>query len=1111
MSHIKAKRERQVAPAPFKKLTEKAIEQVKSVLNIQDLPFIIPGVVVKNRKVSCLFHDEKTPSVTLYTNTNMYNCFGCGWKGDLIKVVMQYLCKSYPEAIELLADFYKTSIEYDENFDAEMYQAEKDAHQEKISILEYAHKKYFEGLHSSAGTLAREYLINKRSFTIEQIKYWCLGYAKDTWQNIAQGIVHSGKLDVAVAVGICDTKNGKNYDVYRNGIIIPIHQTEGQIVGFALRSLPGNDKAPKYINPKNSEVYQKDKVLFGLYQALTARAFTKSKLAYLVEGYFDVISCHEAGLLNTIASCGTAITDEQIKKLKKYVNHVVLMLDSDPAGKESALKNIDSFLQAGFRVELVELPDGNDPDEFIKQYKQDEHEQPINDHIISICQDAVIWKAKILWKKANGIPGQQSTAIKEIANLLFAIIDIDTRTFYIEDVCTQICKADKTRKLKDLQKSISTALDNIKPDTNQDEKIDLSDFSDKARQTYEENGFYALDKVEKGKPLVGFFSGPANNRTTLSNFIVTPHFLIYNGIESRYLLSIYNGYRKSILDVPAKVITSIDQFQGYAVSEGNFLIFANKNQWLRIASDLLQQFPRCIEITRLGWQPFGFFVYLDKVYIPGVGLIDLDNMGMFSYNGENFLVPASCEAYRQLQRIGEDPFENDRCLIYKAIHINFSHWATQMQKVYLDKGIVAVAYGILTIFRDLIFEVDGNCPHLFGFGEPSSGKSKMFESLTALFFFRRPAFNVNSGTDFAFFNYIGNFKNCFAHFNEVDVEVLKDEWFQAMKGWYDGEGRQRGKIGGGKNKTETMKPESTMGGTGQKIIIKDDLAFQQRGATLLFSIIEKSEEQIKDYHILKQWEANGLNSLLTELLEHRALFSKEYNEHYKQQLGYWRKSKADVQQVNQRVLQNWCHLAACYSLISQKIALPQQSEQFTEYCYQQAMQWSTFIHSSDTLSEFWKTIEFLINEQFPKIVYGFDYTVETVMQITIRVSRNLEETINFNQPTKVLFLRLNNVHTLFEMSFRSRKGKEAMSLDNLKHYFSSRKYNLGAIRQKWFSRIIVLNEKKGDSFEIIKKVEKVNSSCHAFLYDELDLNIEKFDGNEPESEAFMVNEGMPFK
>jgi hypothetical protein len=347
-------------------------------------------------------------------------------------------------------------------------------------------------------------------------------------------------------------------------------------------------------------------------------------------------------------------------------------------------------------------------------------------------------------------------------------------------------------KASDTKKEFSSILETVSDTDLFEEETNAIKFAawmtEEQKEQCLNHGYLSVNRKDKGKPMVGYYSFGSNGKTEITNFIVKPLFHVYAGVESRYLVQIYNGYRNAVLDVPARVIPSVDQFQSFTVSEGNFLVFGSKSQWLRIASELLQSFPRCMEIMSLGWQSHDFFCWVDKIFIPEKGLMSLDEWGIFNYKDENFLIPASCQAYKQLQRTGDDPYENDRYLAYKESSITFSAWADLMTRVYKQKGIVGIAYSILTIFRDIIFDVDNNCPHLYGFGEPSSGKSKWAESIAAIFYFKRSAYNLNSGTDFAFFNYMQRYRNCPAHLNEFDIEVIKPEWFQAIKGVFDGEG-----------------------------------------------------------------------------------------------------------------------------------------------------------------------------------------------------------------------------------------------------------------------------------------------------------------------------------
>ncbi len=1084
-------------------LTQDCLDKIK---NVQLSTVISRFIQLKkkgaNLQALCPFHNEKSASFHVNDLKGYYKCFGCGKGGGSIQFVMEHEKENFYGACIKIAELAGIELEYEESTSAEQWQAYQDkktAASKQEDVLNFVIPIYQKALHDLPNDHPAKIWLAERLIDDNAISTWHIGWAGEEWNTVSTSLINKGLYEAAAKLGITKTShdNSRNYDGYKNRIIFPITDKNGRFIGLGGRYIKTSESdsysAPKYINTSDCELYNKSSVLYGFSEVL--KDIKERGFAYITEGYTDVVSPHRIGLKNTVATCGTAFTSEQMKLLKKVTNHLVIMRDNDEAGETSFSSSLPPLLKEGFKVERATY-EGDDPGTWATA-----HGNKIQSENYPGVEDAIIYHVKKLWTNANDIYSK-ANAKKDILQLLSCIPDEILRSNYLESICKIL-----SWKIGETKKELSKILESATVKDNETDSFFPSWFTDNHIDEQFKKGYVTVDRIEKGKPIVGYYIVDNNHKQVeLSNFIATPHFHIYAGAESRYMLSIYNGHRTAVLDIPAKVIPSIDQFQAFAVSEGNFLIFCNKSQWLRIASELLQSFPRCMEINKLGWQPFGFFAFVDKIYIPGEGLKDLDNWGIVNYKNENFLIPASCDAYKQLQRTGEDPFENDRYLTYRYTQLNFEKWALQMQEVYLQKGIVGVAYTILTVFRDIIFEVDNNCPHLYGFGEPSSGKSKWAESITALFFFKRSAFNLNSGTDFAFFHYMQSFPNCPAHMNEFEIEVMKPEWFQAMKGVYDGEGRERGK-GGSKNKTEVMRVKSTLILTGQKLVTADDNSLVSRSLIEPFSVREKNEKQEQAYNILKQHEAAGLSSILTEILHYRNLFQKTYRERFNQQLSYWRKNKKDVQQINQRVLQNYCHLATCYQLISEQITLPQSAENFTEYCYQQTVKWSLFIKNSDTLSEFWRTLEFFINNK--SVHLGWDYKVESVMHVRIRVSRDKEETVSFNEPTKVLFLRLNNAHKLFQTAYRSRTGKEAMSLDNLLHYFSSRKYNLGAVKQKQFTKIITSDEVTSNGIQTTKREQKQISSCHAFLYDELDIDLEILDESSPENENIDSNGMIP--
>jgi hypothetical protein len=252
-------------------------------------------------------------------------------------------------------------------------------------------------------------------------------------------------------------------------------------------------------------------------------------------------------------------------------------------------------------------------------------------------------------------------------------------------------------------------------------------------------------------------------------------------------------------------------------------------------------------------------------------------------------------------------------------------------------------------------------------------------------------------------------------------------------------------------------------------------------------------------------------------VQHRNEFKAQYKDAFNETLGVWRRTlNNDSGSFNQRIMQNWCHLFTCYSLMGKYHKLPISNEAFEDYCKSKAVQWSNFIRSSDTLSEFWNTFAFLVDQNV--IVEGWDFKIESVLQIKLydgkKDGKPQDHIQTFNEPTKILFLRLNNVHKHYQQAYRSRTGKEGMTIENLKHYFSGRKYFLGNNNQSQFKRFVVKSEES--TVNSIRSVDtrrvpetSVSSSC-IFLYDQLGIDIER---NQPEREPEQVESGgdtIPF-
>ncbi|MBQ1747261.1 MAG: DNA primase, partial [Bacteroidales bacterium] len=315
----------------------------------------------------CPFHQEKTPSFHVSPSRQYFNCFGCHEKGNAIGFLMKHEQMSYVEAIKWLGNKYGIEV----NDVQESYEdIQKKNHREALLIInEYAGNAFTRQLlETEEGKAVGLSYFRERGFTDQTISEFRLGYSSRERDSFVKAAVAAGyKKEMLVELGLAVQKQDGPYageltDKFHERVMFPIRNLNGKIVAFGGRILSSEKSPVKYMNSPESEIYQKKKVLYGLFEA--RNAISQSKNCYLVEGYTDVISMHQAGVENVVASCGTALTEEQVLLLKRFTQKITIIYDGDKAGINAALKGINMFLQKGMNVKVVLIPDGDDPDSY---------------------------------------------------------------------------------------------------------------------------------------------------------------------------------------------------------------------------------------------------------------------------------------------------------------------------------------------------------------------------------------------------------------------------------------------------------------------------------------------------------------------------------------------------------------------------------------------------------------------------------------------------------------------------------------------------------------------------------------------------------------------------
>jgi DNA primase len=395
----------------------------------------------------CPFHNEKTPSFSVSPTRGIYKCFGCGKAGNVVNFVMEHEHYSYPEALKYLAKRYSIDIEEEEMTPEK--QQELDERESLFAANTFVNQYFIRNLfESEEGKAIGLSYFKQRDFRESTIREFGLGYAHESWDDYTREALKNGfKKEVLIKTGLTIEKDGKLFDRFRGRVMFPIHNLTGTVIGFGARILSSDKSKAKYLNSPESEIYFKSKVLYGIYFARTA--IVKQNNCYLVEGYTDVISLHQAGIQNVVSSSGTSLTIDQIKLIKRYTPNITILYDGDPAGIKASFRGIDLILEQGLNVKVVLFPEGEDPDSYAKTHRTSETEE----FITKTAVDFLTFKTNLLLNETTGDPAGRAALIKEIVQSISLIPDPINRTVYIQE-CSVVMGMPEQTLMNELNKLV---------------------------------------------------------------------------------------------------------------------------------------------------------------------------------------------------------------------------------------------------------------------------------------------------------------------------------------------------------------------------------------------------------------------------------------------------------------------------------------------------------------------------------------------------------------------------------------------------------------------------------------------------------------------------------
>ncbi len=455
---------------------------IQKILGSLDIIDVIGSFVKLKKRGSnflglCPFHNEKSPSFTISPSKELYKCFGCGRSGNTISFIMEHEKYSYVDALKWLANKY--GIEIEETFQNDEQRQQMQVADSLFIVNAFA-QQFFSTqlLDTEEGKDIGLSYLKERGFREDIIKKFQIGYSPEQRDAFTQeAIAKLYNTEILIKAGLIANRNNQLMDNYRGRIIFPIHNHSGKVLGFGARILKSNDKAPKYINTPENEIYSKSKILYGSYFA--RQAIDKADECLLVEGYTDVVSLHQAGIENVVASGGTSLTPDQLRLIRKYSNNLTIIYDGDSAGVKAALRGLDLALEEGLNVKLVLIPDKEDPDSYVNKIGSTSFKEFIQKN----KKDFILFQLEVALKDAGNDSVKKSEVVNRMAETISKINkaeDFTKQQDYIKH-CSEILKIDETGLHALVNKFIRDRI------STQERKLPPNSYRDEEAKKIEEN------------------------------------------------------------------------------------------------------------------------------------------------------------------------------------------------------------------------------------------------------------------------------------------------------------------------------------------------------------------------------------------------------------------------------------------------------------------------------------------------------------------------------------------------------------------------------------------------------------------------------------------------
>lgn len=861
------------------------------------------------------FTNERTPSFVVSNVKGIWKDFASGRGGkSVIEFIQAYKGMDFPEAVKLSCEVLNIPIEYEKETEAQ-----KAKRQEKKSlgeIIAFVKERYKENLPKLS--LAQKYM-QERGFSDEILSDFEIGYALAGMYEVLK---ERGQVSEGVALGVLKAyQNGGYYDFFKGRIIFPISDKHGHCVGFGGRVMPSEAKegAPKYLNSPESEVFHKGELLYGFHLARNSMA--QRGEVYLVEGYTDVMRMHQIGLRNCVATLGTALSAQHLAEIKKLCKKLIIFRDSDNAGATAAYRDMGLALEAGLFVErVVFASEGKEDPDSIGQREGAVAliEAARCDAVLHYLQGAyeeVLIRADTKGKKVILMPEDKKRLSDLAQELIGKIPDEVTREAYMEQVKARFGIKVAIEKPKEEKTYLETPRFNFSGFSGDIDPLEDYQFP----KEVEDPSVYKNEILEYGvfqhANRIYCSTDKGNAFYDISNFSIE---IIQHMQDEQYpmkLIRICNVHGvEKIFDVLSEKINTLNSFKNVVTSYGNFSFSGSAAQHERLLRYLFDRMGTGRKIDVLGWQAEGFWVWNNKIVIPGLREEAINSEGLFKYQHDSYYIPSANKNFeKNMYKYGAQKK-------FRSIptEVSLPQYLKQLYKVHRGHAITGILFGIGSLFQDIVVSCTGFFPILFYFGPASTGKDNICEAIQSFVGQPQTAIQLegSASTIKAQIREFAQFSNGISQLSEYKRGNPQVDGI--IKGLWDRRGYKRGSIESKVAVDEVPIISSTL-------LTGNDSPDAEALITRLIweemKVQEFSEEAKAAYNKLKDMCRRGVSGISDWLLHKRAVFQEHFLEVYREKKRLLSEREA-IKGVPVRMIDNLAVLYAVYGIFEREGIFP---------------------------------------------------------------------------------------------------------------------------------------------------------------------------------------------